>query len=297
MVLGGARSDQVTMSAAMGLTPTLFDGLFDDAAIFPPGDMPMRRAVQEHIGWKTSADARFTGLFICSDTRLDELLAALPSEAPRIGLSLVVPQGAPAMEGALHRASQEARRLQLSAVELPAEPAGVQQTVHALDRLLPAGVLRYVEVPLRSDVAKGTAEVAGGPHRLKLRTGGTTRDAFPDEDSLAAAVSACITERVPFKLTAGLHHATRHADVSTGFEQHGFLNVILAVAQACAGAAAPALARTLAQRDPDALVSAVRSLSLSHVARVRRAFVSFGTCSLTDPLEDLRALGLLSRGE
>lgn len=289
----------MTMSAPADPTSvtTLFDGLFDDAAIFPPGDMPVQRAVHEHFRWKSSVDARFTGSFICSDGRLDEMLNALPAGAPRLDLAMVVPQGAAALQGALRRLGQTSRQLQLSAVELPAPSTGLPQTIDALDRRLPAGVLGYVEVPWRNDVATATTVLAAGSYRAKLRVGGTTREAYPDEQSLAAALAACVTAGVPFKLTAGLHHATRHFDPSTGFEHHGFLNVLVAVAEGVDGAPAPALARTLAQRDPEVLVQAVRSLSPARMAQVRRAFVSFGTCSLADPLDDLRALRLLGRGQ
>ena len=49
----------------------------------------------------------------------------------------------------------------------------------------------------------------------------------------------------------------------------------------------------LAERSADTLAAAARQLSDLHIARFRDRFRSFGTCSITEPLDDLTALGLL----
>lgn len=94
---------------------------------------------------------------------------------------------------------------------------------------------------------------------------------------------------VPFKATAGLHHAVRNTDPDTGFEQHGFLNVLLATEAAAHGAASEDIARILARRDAGGLATEVRGLS----SRARGLFLSFGTCSIAEPLSELSGLGLL----
>ena len=55
---------------------------------------------------------------------------------------------------------------------------------------------------------------------------------------------------MPFKCTAGLHHAVRHRAADTGFEHHGFLNVLLAVAAALTGEDAGEVAAELADPTP-----------------------------------------------
>jgi hypothetical protein len=129
-------------------------------------------------------------------------------------------------------------------------------------------------------------------HRAKLRTGGTTAQAFPDAGTLAAAIGECVLLDLPFKCTAGLHHAVAHVDPATGFAHHGFLNVLLAAAAAADGAGARGVERALTSTRPE-VVRCVTALGPQGVAAARARFVSFGTCSVEEPVEDLLALGLL----
>jgi hypothetical protein len=118
----------------------------------------------------------------------------------------------------------------------------------------------------------------------KLRTGGLRADAFPTEAELAAFIETCLRLDHPFKLTAGLHRAIRHTDPRTGFEHHGYLNVLAAVA------APERVEETLAIQEPSSLVTIVRG------SRSRTPFRSYGSCSIAEPLADLAALGLLDAG-
>jgi hypothetical protein len=126
---------------------------------------------------------------------------------------------------------------------------------------------------------------------LKLRTGGESADAFPDEGRLATALEDSLQQDLRFKLTAGLHHAVRHTDPVTGFEHHGFLNVVVAVHAALSGSGD--LAAWLAERDVSVVAAAVAELDEAARGVVRSRFLSLGTCSITEPVDDLRSLGLL----
>jgi hypothetical protein len=151
----------------------------------------------------------------------------------------------------------------------------------------------YVEVPWGEAQASALDALAGTGMHAKLRTGGTTAAAFPTEPQLAAAIAGCLDRELAFKCTAGLHNALRHTAADTGFEHHGFLNVLLATAALLDGADTAQAAEVLAERSADALAAAARQLSDLHIARLRDRFRSFGTCSVTEPLTDLTALGLL----
>lgn len=127
----------------------------------------------------------------------------------------------------------------------------------------------------------------------KLRTGGTQPAAFPDEETVARVISAAVCLAVPLKFTAGLHHAVRFTADDTGFEHHGFLNLIVAVDAAQRGATERALTGLMRVRDGGQLASTVSRWSDAETARVRQGFLSFGCCGVEDPLRDLAALGLI----
>ena len=293
------------VAGAGGLqVPALVAGLLDDAAIFPPGNAPMDRGVAAHAEHLHAPHAALVGPFVCSDARWRELALALASDAvpPLPGpldVSLVVTGGAPAVAAAL-AAADATPGVRLVGLEVPvsgvaAGPRDVAATLEVLRAELPDTVLAFVEVPLGAERDAVLDRLAGTPHRAKLRTGGTTAAAFPDEPSLAAALLACLQRGLPVKLTAGLHNALRHRDAASGFEHHGFLNVLLAVAAGLGGAAPADVARQLALTAPDAVTRGVRELSERQVADVRRHFLSFGTCSIDDPVTDLLSLGLLTQ--
>ncbi len=282
-------------TASLPTVPRLYATLLDDAALFPPGNAPMANALRAHARTLQSADAPYVGSFVCTADRLDELVAALPPDLPAVSLSLVVPPGVEALAPALAAVAHQPR-LVLRAVELPAGAVGTAATAEALSTLLPPVATGYVEVPFDHELPSSVAALAGTTHRLKLRTGGESSSAFPSEAALAAAVAACVRAGLPFKLTAGLHHAVRSTDPATGFEHHGFLGVLVAVSRALDGAALPDLVDALAERDPAALLAEVADVGERRAEQVRRSFTSFGTCSTHDPLTDLRALGLVEAG-
>jgi hypothetical protein len=284
--------------------PALVTALFDDAALFPPGNATMTDAVRRHREGREQWYAASMGPFVCPDARLLELDRALqaariarPTAPPpsltelkayRLDVALTVPGGPQALADALDVAG-EARRVRIVAVEVPLGSGPVESVRAALDRGDPP-VAGYVEVPaaeLGTDLA---ARLLSAGLRLKVRTGGTAAASFPTEEELASALARAAELGLPVKCTAGLHHAVRHRDPATGFEHHGFLNIMLAVHAALTAADVRA---ALAEQDGAAVASAVRALDASQIAAVRTVFRSFGTCSIEEPLADLAALDLL----
>ena len=126
--------------------------------------------------------------------------------------------------------------------------------------------------------------------RLKFRTGGVEADLHPTASTLAAWIDAALDRETPFKCTAGLHRAVRHTS-SEGFEQHGFLNVLVATRHAFDGAAHDDVVALLERRDGTALATESHDLDL---AGARRWFTSYGSCSVLEPLDDLITLGLIT---
>jgi hypothetical protein len=282
----------------------LLRGLLDDASLFPPASLGMPAAVAAHARHARSWCGGLCGPFVVGDARITDLRTVLTSgNVTSIDVSLVVPGGAEAVAGALDAVAADPR-IRLRAIEVPAakggDPAGaISAVVTALDNAPLAAATGYIEIPLSVIADPVTAGpslglVDGHGYRPKLRTGGVTADAFPDEATLAACLTAIIDRHIPFKCTAGLHHAVRHTAADTGFEHHGFLNVLLAVSAAAGGAGTGRTAALLAERDPETVAAQISLLDEDAIAETRDLFVSFGTCSTDEPVADLIALGLLT---
>lgn len=274
------------MSAAV---PALYAGLFDDAAVFPPGNLPLAGAVPAHVAHDASAHAPVVGTFVLAAKDLDHLAPLVADLGPssfRLSLTASLTE----LDTALV-AAYAIPAVRLDAVEVAlAEDVAPSTVVPAIERALAGRSLPiFVELPRDVRRQEVTSALADAGHMAKLRTGGVRADLYPDEKELAAAVVALTTAGVPFKATAGLHHALRNTDPATGFEQHGFLNLIAATGAALDGADEADVAAVLADRDDTRVVGGVRVLESS----VRDAFRSFGTCSLAEPIKDLVGLGLL----
>jgi len=294
---------------ATAISGRLFEGLLDDAALFPPASLPMAPAVAGHREALRGAHAPLVGPFVCAAADLPALRSVLDGEgtpdrpAEDLDLALTVPSGAAAVPAALAAVAADTR-LVLRAVEVPAAADDVDRLLEVLRGELPPGVAAYVEVPLTPDGDRREAyrAVAAAGHRVKLRTGGTGPGSAPAAELLAAAVLDCVRLGVAFKCTAGLHHALRHVDRGTG-PRHGFLGVLLATHAALGrpqGQDDPdgvdQVAAALTLDDPERARELVDALTTGEVDRVRAAFTSFGTCSLDEPVHDLRTLGLLPAG-
>jgi len=284
----------------------LFDGLLDDAALFPPASLPMATAVAGHREALRSAHAPLVGPFVCAAADLPALRSVMDRErrpdptAGDVHLALTVPSGAAGVPAALAAVASDSR-LVLRAVEVPAAGPDVARLLDVLRGELPPGVAACVEVPLGPDGERREAyrAVAAAGHRVKLRTGGTDPGSAPAAGVLAAALLDCARLGLAFKCTAGLHRALPHVDPRTG-PRHGFLGVLLATHAALEAPDHPEVAArvvaALTRDDPDQVGELMAALTPDEVDRVRSAFTSFGTCSLDEPVHDLRTLGLLPAG-
>jgi hypothetical protein len=117
----------------------------------------------------------------------------------------------------------------------------------------------------------------------------------------------CAAANVPFKATAGMHHPLRslhrftyQAESPSGV-MHGFLNVFLAASFLRAGMETEVALQLLDEPsvhavhfDLDGVAWRQHRISRDEIAAARQGFaVSFGSCSFTEPIDDLRSLSLL----
>jgi hypothetical protein len=192
----------------------------------------------------------------------------------------------------------------VDAVELR---ASTPEAIADAMRVLPDGVERYVEIPVTGDPAPLVRAIGDAGAFAKVRTGGTTADAFPSSDRVVRFLATCLREAVPFKATAGLHHPLRgeypltYEPGSACGRMYGFLNVFLATALLAAGLDEVDARRLLEESDPSAVTFSRTEvawrnhrLSVDHLAESRRFLTSFGSCSFREPIDDLTVLGLLS---
>ncbi|MEU3269726.1 hypothetical protein ABZ639_02710 [Saccharomonospora sp. NPDC006951] len=291
MDVGGQGARTVTAPSV----PAFAERLCDDAAVFPPGLTPLPDAVLAHARHRKADYAGFVGPLVLAAPSLAEL-GALLAPGERLDLALTAPAGPAQAGAALALARTMAVDVQAVEIAVPAD-AGVARFFTELEqaRREAEAVTVYVEVPRDARGPEVIAALADTGHRAKFRTGGVKAVLYPGEAELAAAITAVVGAGVAFKATAGLHHALRNTDPGTGFEQHGFLNLLLATHAALGGAEDKAVAAVLAERDADSVAAAIGDLGPVRAEAVRAAFVSFGTCSITEPLCELADLGLVSR--
>jgi hypothetical protein len=283
-------------------TPAYLQSFVDDAAIFPPGNAPLDQAVRDHLGHRQAEYADLVGGFVVSDVKIADL-AALEIDGDDLAVHVVVTGGAGAIEPAVTWV-ERAEGLHLRAVEFALRDEedlahNAQRLVSVVDSLAERldDVTVYAEPPLphgqpSAGWLAALDELAAREIPLKFRTGGTTADAFPSSARLAGCIEAALDRELPFKCTAGLHNAVRHRDDDTGFEHHGFLNVLLATRASLDGAGPDDVAAVLDDPDGPALAERLQG-DPDTAARTRRWFTSFGSCSVLEAHDDLVDLGLV----
>lgn len=268
---------------------------FDDAAVFPPGSAPLDVAVHQHLERRGTALITLTGplLLPIQEVAKAQHLATQVADEFHIDLSatplqigLIVPAGD--LSAALDLIENTPAGLQFTGIEQkttegswPGELEELQQANTALPRFAEFNSVQVAEGAITA--------LQGGDVHLKVRTGGLQADLFPSPLELGTIITKAVQNRVPFKLTAGLHRALRHTNPETGFTHHGFLNIAVATHAAATGANAHTVTEFLALTDPEQLTDHIRAIP---VQAWRQRFLSFGTCSISEPLESLEELGL-----
>jgi hypothetical protein len=246
----------------------------------------MAVAVPAHQDARSQVRGDLLGPFVLPAARLAEVDAHLRGQGPPLEVALIA---APADLAATAGEIAGNPGLRLVAVETPVavDAEQVRSAVRTVAACLPPGLPVAIEIPRTDGRDEVLDALAGTGCRAKLRTGGVRADLFPSPAELASTIRACAERGIAFKCTAGLHHAIRHTDPATGFDHHGFLNVLLAAAE-------PTSSEThLLRTDAAAVAAELRGWSASDVARARSVFTSFGTCDVAEPVHDLVQLGLL----
>ncbi|HKH31517.1 MAG TPA: hypothetical protein VKA45_10720 [Gaiellaceae bacterium] len=232
----------------------LFARLIDHAPLFPPAQLPLPAALEEHRQAREGPHGWIVRRFVVPASVLAHL------------------DGEPLELSVVRDVDFDPSDARVKSLEVP--PNGSLWLV---------GDETYVETD--AEVVPVFAEqLARSGCRLKVRCGPKA----PSVASLAATIRACKEHSLPFKATAGLHHAVRTK------KEHGFVNLLAA---AVFGDEEAALAEDDAEAfriDGDAFRWRDRAGSVEDAHRGRELFVAFGSCSFSEPVDDLIALALLA---
>ena len=285
---------------------SLMGGLVDYAGLFPPAGLAMPAAVRAYREYLAGDDAWALGKFVVPASRLKEFSASFNEvccgeREPVWGLSVLLSDDLTGDAMAMEAVTQGA--MSLDSVDVKAKSAADAERIL---RDFAPGVDIFVEFDprLAREMLPVLARFAA---RAKIRTGGVTAEAFPTVETVADFLAACAREKVAFKATAGLHHAVRGAyrltyeAASARAAMHGFVNVFLAAVLAWRGEGMKALMETLNVSDAAAFAfdeDAVRwpgfETGVDEIEAVRREFaMSYGSCSFTEPLEEVKEHGWL----
>lgn len=290
-------------------TAALLSGVIDYAGLFPPAGLSMASAVEAYRDALDGPSAWMLGRFVTPAARLRELrqaLDALPASAHGSPwrVSTIVRHGSQDDLDALAAFNTAPTSGQRAAVDaLESKPASLDGIDWLAPRTRAIGDV-YVEIAPGPDAPAWLGRVAALELRAKVRTGGLTAEAFPSPAALASFLAAAVQQGVPFKATAGLHHAVRGAyrltyePGSAIAPMYGCLNVLLATSALEAGEPVAVAEAILQQSDAaslaftaDAVRWADRAFPAERLRATRaRHFVSFGSCSFREPVEELTAL-------
>lgn len=289
----------------------LLSDIIDYAGLFPPSQLSMSEAVLNYATYKNSNYNWMLSRFVLPAARLGEFLESAQDFISRDSgdvWRLAVLAGEDVYDS-LRRIedfnAKNSSRVVGDVLEVRAtSESKIENTVNAL----PPNVTAYFEVPTDERLPDLVAALAIRGQRAKIRTGGVTTDAYPPSKSIIRFIQTCLSANVPFKCTAGLHHPikcfkplTYESNAPQG-TMNGFLNMFLTTAFARYGFKSSVLEEILEDESAQnftfdengVLWRNEHFLNHSQLERVRQSsIISFGSCSFTEPIEDLQDLELL----
>lgn len=287
----------------------LLADIIDYAGLFPPSMVSMNEAAANFASYITGQYGWMLGRFVLPAARLNEFAEAaegLWTAGIPWRLSVLAGEDiASTIRDVKLFNDEHAGRAVCDSLEVKANTVSkIENTVADLPDHLKA----YFEISTGDNFADLVTTLSIKRQRAKIRTGGTTNEDFPSSREVIRFVRTCMAANVPFKSTAGLHHPIRcyrpltyAADAPKG-TMHGFLNVLLMTAFARESYRVALLEELMEEEFDEAFVFQndfvlwrnEHVLTAEHLKFLRlKGMISFGSCSFTEPIEDLQGLGLL----
>ena len=282
----------------------LMAGAVDYAGLFPPAQLQLADALAEYRRALAGADAWMLGRFIVPAVQLSVLADAVVRDAHDARgwtVSAIVREHMDEDAAAVQAFNRRAANQHVRVDTIECRPSSSDSITWLAKTFSPAFTV-HVEVGVGPTARDDLRVVARHQLRAKVRTGGLAPDAFPAPASLVAFIESARDVGVPFKATAGLHHAMRGAYPlsdeigAQSATMHGFVNLMLATATVGERLPTTTAAALLTRTDHSALAfddERVRwgdvELSIDAIGRMREAqCVSFGACSFREPADEYR---------
>lgn len=288
----------------------LLSEIIDYAGLFPPSKVSMKAAVENFAEYKNGNFNWMLGRFVVPVARLDEFAENarkfFSSDKSVWKLSVLAGEDIYETVQKIEDFNREfASQAVCDTLEIKAASSFEIENITAH---IPENFAAFFELPLEKNLAEMVATLAIKKQRAKIRTGGVTPEAFPSAEQIVRFMRICLAANVPFKFTAGLHHPLRcvkpltyETDAPTG-SMNGFLNVFLAAAllqqNYKSGLICQLLederAENFAFDDAEITWRQEHFVSTPQLKNLRaRGAISLGSCSFTEPIEDLREIGFL----
>ncbi len=281
----------------MSAIDSLLTGLIDYAGLYPPTGLEMRAALRNYFSYLHSKHALALGRFLVDLPRISDV-KRIAGDAPR-GCRIAVIATPSADWDVLRHMLDEG--LAIDTVEVKVQ---CPDDVDSIARSIPDGLQSYFEIPVSGGSVGLFDAIEANGARVKLRMGGLVAEAFPSVEVILKMLNGLAGRKLKFKATAGLHHPirSRHAfsyqpESPTGM-MHGFINLACAAAVLFQGGAEQDATALLEEQNSsawqvseDAIAWGSLRWSAEDLRQVReRFFMSFGSCSFTEPIEDLEKL-------
>jgi hypothetical protein len=311
---GGAPVDGV---------PPLLARILDDAALVSPGPRPaMTDVLDAYLDARAGEYGGLLGTLVVPVSRLQEFVAVLVKLRPAspVPITLSVDTGLGGVPKALSLTTSRSALLTTGTVEMPAPHDVDSVWLERVTEFVPDDVVAVVE-PRRPDAdgsddwIAGVRRVVGHGCRPKLRCGGDRAGVFPGVTDVSRFLAVVAASGRSFTASLGLQSAARHVDPETGFDHHGWLNLMVAVTRALHavppvaaggpddGGAGPdadppaelveAVRGALDTTDADALAAEVAQVDDRTAARVRAHLSSLGSTAPADQGAEMARLGLV----
>lgn len=298
----------------------LLSEILDYAGVYPPAKLDFTSSYANYCTYQKSPKAFMLGSFVCPVTNLEDLRASQPSEPP-IDVT-VISSPIQSQEDFFRQLESDventksyfsnaipSHELHSFETRLISYNTDVEECEKVLSKLYAVNknTKFFLEVPFLDGWENSVPEIISRISEqticnAKIRTGGLNQNAFPNVKQLQQFIYSCANNELPFKATAGLHHPVTHWDDEIKVNMHGFFNVFLSAIYMYHNYEHEIVEKILSSQNPldfqfydEYAVICDTKITLEEIEQGRTFALSFGSCSLDEPVEHLVSLGYIDK--